>query len=291
VSEELQLVLSPVRTKGFECRLEEAGSLVEALESLPDDEVRRTAVEAVKAVLAVHSEALAHLMGLVEERGGRALVEELARDPMVGGLLLLHGLHPVPLVERVGQALDRVRPYLGSHGGSVQLLGLEEGVVRLRLEGSCHGCPSSRLTLTHAIEQAIQELAPEVTGIEVEGLGSEPQPSGFVPLSQVRSKWWEVPDLNGDRPSNGLVTREMAGVRVLFCRLPAGWYAYRDRCPACETSLEGAVLEGVQLTCPGCGRRFDVQRAGRSVDEGYSLEPIPLLDDGTVRVALPVGGS
>ncbi|HLH68941.1 MAG TPA: NifU family protein [Candidatus Dormibacteraeota bacterium] len=284
-------MLSPVRKRGFERRLEEAGSLVEALEALPDGEARRAAVEAVRAVLAVHGEALAHLVGLLEERGDRALLEELARDPMVGGLLLLHGLHPTPLLQRVSQALDRVRPYLGSHGGSVQLLGLEEGVVRLRLEGSCHGCPSSRLTLEHAIEQAIQELAPEVAGIEVEGLAPEPQPSGFVPLSQLRSEWREVPGLTEGPPSDGPTVREVAGVRVLLCRLPTGWYAYRDRCPACGASLEGAVLEDVELACPGCGRRFDARRAGRSLDGSCSLEPVPLLSDGAVRIALPVGGT
>ncbi|HZV51441.1 MAG TPA: NifU family protein [Candidatus Dormibacteraeota bacterium] len=283
-------MLSPVREKGFQRRLEEAESLVEALEALPDGEARRTAAEAVGAVLAVHGEALAHLVEAIEERGGHALLEELARDPVIGGLLLLHGLHPVPLVQRVGQALDRVRPYLSSHGGSVQLLGLEAGRVRLRLEGSCHGCPSSQLTLRYAIEQAIRELAPDVAGIEVEGLAPEPRPSGFVPLSQLRPEWREVPGLDGD-DSAGPTVREVAGARVLFCRLPTGWYAYRDRCPACGASLEGATLEGAELACPACARRFDVRRAGRSLDGSCALEPVPLLNEGIVRVALPVGAS
>jgi Fe-S cluster biogenesis protein NfuA/nitrite reductase/ring-hydroxylating ferredoxin subunit len=282
-------VPSPVRDRGFERRLGEAEALVAALEALPDGEARRTAAEAVRAVLAVHGEALARLVGLIEERGDCGLLEELAGDPAIAGLLLLHGLHPVPLAQRVAQALDRVRPYLGSHGGSVQLLGLEEGVVRLRLEGSCHGCPSSGLTLRYAIEQAIQELAPDVTGIQVEGLTPESPPPGFVPLSQLRPEWQEVPGLDEDGPSGAPTVREVAGIRVLFCRLPGGWYAYRDRCPGCGASLEEAVLEGAELVCPDCDRRFDVQRAGRCPDGSCSLEPVPLLSEGTVRVALPVG--
>ena len=73
----------------------------------------------------------------------------------MGGLLLLHGLHPLDLEARVRQALDKVRPYLRSHGGNVELLGVDEGVVRLRLEGSCHGCPSSAATMRQTIEEAI----------------------------------------------------------------------------------------------------------------------------------------
>ena len=62
-----------------------------------------------------------------------------------------------------------MRPYLGSHGGDVELLEVtDDGVVRLRLLGSCDGCPSSSVTLKLAVEDAIEAAAPEVTGIEVE---------------------------------------------------------------------------------------------------------------------------
>ena len=91
----------------------------------------------------------------------------------MASLLLVHGLHPYDVETRVEQALDGVRPYLGSHGGDVELLGVtDDGVVRLRLLGSCDGCPSSSVTLKLAVEEAIEAAAPEVDGIEVE----EPRP-------------------------------------------------------------------------------------------------------------------
>ena len=86
-----------------------------------------------------------------------------------GCILLLHGLHPLDLETRVRQALDKVRPLLRSHGGNVELLGLAGGVARLRMLGSCDGCPSSAMTLKTAIEEAIYEKAPDVTAIEVDG--------------------------------------------------------------------------------------------------------------------------
>ena len=66
----------------------------------------------------------------------------------------------MPVRERVLGALDEVRPYLATHGGGVELLDVSDGVVRLRLEGSCNGCPSSALTLQSAVDEAIMRAAP-----------------------------------------------------------------------------------------------------------------------------------
>jgi Fe-S cluster biogenesis protein NfuA len=63
-----------------------------------------------------------------------------------------------------------VRPYLAGHGGGVELLGVEDGVVRLRLEGACHGCPSSSLTLRAAVEEAVMKAAPDVERIDADGV-------------------------------------------------------------------------------------------------------------------------
>ncbi len=111
-------------------------------------ELYRAGLERIVTQLAAHDDG--HLAG--------ALIE----DELVAHLLLLHGLHPVALERRVLDALDEVRPYLESHGGDVELLGIEEPVVRLRLRGSCSGCPSSTITLKLAIENAIGKLAPEI---------------------------------------------------------------------------------------------------------------------------------
>jgi len=91
-------------------------------------------------------------------------------DELVSHLLLVHDLHPVDVETRIRQALDGVRPYLGSHGGDVELLGVEDGVARVRLCGTCDGCPSSAVTLQNAIEAAILKAAPDVERIEAEGV-------------------------------------------------------------------------------------------------------------------------
>jgi Fe-S cluster biogenesis protein NfuA len=62
-------------------------------------------------------------------------------------------------------ALDGARPFLHAHGGDVELLGVTDGTVRLRLAGNCRNCSSSTATLKLAIERAIYEAAPDVTEI------------------------------------------------------------------------------------------------------------------------------
>jgi Fe-S cluster biogenesis protein NfuA len=142
----------------------EVRELVARVEGLLGDLDER-ATEVVPALVALYGEALGRVVA------GADPVE----DELLSHLLLVHDLHPVDAETRVRRALDEVRPYLGSHGGDVELLGVEDGVARVRLEGTCNGCPSSTVTLRNAIEEAIMRAAPELEGIEAEGV-AEPQP-------------------------------------------------------------------------------------------------------------------
>jgi Fe-S cluster biogenesis protein NfuA len=65
--------------------------------------------------------------------------------------------------ERVVKALERVRPYLQSDGGDIDLLDVtEDGTVKVKLKGACHGCPYSMQTLKAGVEQAIMKEVPEI---------------------------------------------------------------------------------------------------------------------------------
>jgi Fe-S cluster biogenesis protein NfuA len=146
----------------------EVRELVARVESLLGD-VDDHATEAVQALVELYGEALRRITERVQS-------EQLVEDELLHHLLLVHDLHPVDVETRVRQALDDVRPYLGSHGGDVELLGVEDGVARLQLEGTCNGCPSSTVTLRTAIEEAVLRAAPELERIEAEGV-AEPQPA------------------------------------------------------------------------------------------------------------------
>ncbi len=147
-------------------------TLIGELGTLPDPRARETAEELVRLLVDFYGSGLTRILEIVDDRPGSGeLFGRFADDPLVASLLLLHGLHPLSVEERILAALEKVRPHLGSHGGDVRLLDIgEDGVVRLRLEGACHGCPSSAITMKLAVERAIEEAAPEVVRIEVEGL-------------------------------------------------------------------------------------------------------------------------
>lgn len=163
---------NPLDAREFQARLGQLDELLREAEQFPDPAARAQSRAIAQAVLDLHGAGLDRLLGLLADAGeaGAAIVDACARDEVVGGLLLLHGLHPLDLETRVLQALDDVRPRLRAHGGDVALVGINDGIVRLRLEGNCHGCPSSAATMKSTIEEAIYASAPEVTSIEVQGL-------------------------------------------------------------------------------------------------------------------------
>ncbi|MGI5161603.1 NifU family protein [Microbispora sp. CA-102843] len=154
------------------------------LGALVDAETRAMAEELLREVVGLYGAGLERVMAIVTETGAAGALRDLVEDPLVSGLLVLHDLHPLTTAERVRAALDGVRPYLGLHEGGVELLGVDDGmggsVVRLRLEGACDGCPSSRITVTESIERAIARVAPEVARVDVEGAVTD-----AVPLLQI----------------------------------------------------------------------------------------------------------
>ncbi|HJW35794.1 MAG TPA: NifU family protein [Actinomycetes bacterium] len=166
-------------------RIEE---LLGQIRATGDPGTAELAEEVVRLVVELYG---AGLERTVELAGPQAL-DRLVEDELVASLLVLHDLHPKDTETRVVEALDQVRPYLGSHAGGVELLGVdpEAGVVRLRLEGSCDGCPSSTQTVKLAIERAIEQAAPEVTVVEVENLTTEKEPQ-LLQIRTMRPEWQE----------------------------------------------------------------------------------------------------
>ena len=261
---------------------------------------RERAEELVRLVVELYGAGLERVLDLAYDAGklDDALLAALAADELVSSLLLVHGLHPYGVLERVEKALESVRPYLGSHGGDVRLVNVtDEGVVTLQLLGSCDGCASSAVTLELAVEDAIRAAAPEVLAIEVT---EAPKQAAVISVESLSSRihggtTWVSAGALDDLPVGGLLRRSVAGTDVLLCRLLSGVYAYRDACAGCASSFEGAGLErspatpgSAVLTCRTCRAHFDVRKAGADLDDpARHLEPVPLLvRDGVVEVAV-----
>lgn len=252
---------------------------------------RERAEQLVREVTDLYGAGLERMMRLALD-ANPDLAQTFADDMLLASLLLVHNLHPHSVERRVADALDSVRPYLGSHGGDVHLIEVAGQVVRLAFAGSCRSCPSSSVTLELAVEDAIRSAAPEIEAIEV--IAAEQNSDSVIPTASLLSRinghhkptWHPVPDVAG------LAIGEVGGFRVdgtvvVACRVDDGLFAYLDRCGSCGESLAGARLRGAVLGCPRCDARFDVVHAGSGVGDSVHLEPVPLLErDGVLSMAV-----
>jgi len=291
------------------------------LDAAEDQATREVAEELVSAVVQMYGAGLERIVGALLDAGaeGQRLASALSEDPAVVPLLLIHDLHPVPLADRVQDALEHVRPYMESHGGNVELLSLQDGVARISLQGSCSDCAASAMTLELAIKQALEDAAPDLEGLEVDGLAppvtaatgpslplidSRPPPGtprdGAIELPMVFSpppaapaaapatpSWFEADHLDLV-PIGQMVDAEVGGTALLVANVDGTLLAYTNACASCGGPLGAGELRAGALACPRCARTFFLPRAGRSMDgEHLQLEPVPLLrEQGHVKVAL-----
>jgi nitrite reductase/ring-hydroxylating ferredoxin subunit len=167
------------------------------------------------------------------------------------------------------------------------------------------------MTVKMAIEKGIEDVAPEVTKVEVEGMVSE-SASGLsaaegrplLPLHQVSkqpessSTWVQVDGIE-DLGQGQVIPTLVGDTAAVVCNVAGSLYAYADRCPVCGSGLTGGKLVGSLLACPSCAQRYDVVRAGRSWSDkdgkktatssaAAHLDPLPLLNEnGGVQIAVP----
>jgi nitrite reductase/ring-hydroxylating ferredoxin subunit len=160
------------------------------------------------------------------------------------------------------------------------------------------------VTLELAIKQALEEAAPDLEGLEVEGVAPQtvngaglPMVTNSAPtgmeLPMVMSgpsaapAWFGL-DSFGDVADGSLVPVSVAGSDLVVANVGGTLLSYRDSCASCGGVLRDGELREGALSCRHCGRAFFLPRAGRSMDdERLQLEPVPLLrEGGEVKVAL-----
>ena len=282
-----------IQEEDFGLLAEHLDLLIQELENDPEAESRTT--ELLHHTLTLYGEALKRILALIRDTPtGEIVLRQIAADDVISAVLLIHDLSPVDLKTRVIQALDKVRPYLNSHKGDVELLEIEDGVVRLRLDGSCHGCPSSTATLRLGIERAIREAAPDVVDIQVETPNPQTKTVGFVSISQLMRKTetppkgW-IPVTRADEILPGRMKAvDVDGTNILLCNVEGNIYAYRNVCAHKQLVLDKGLLRDSILTCPWHSYQYDVKLAGACLtDATLHLDPFPLIiENGLVKVSI-----
>jgi Fe-S cluster biogenesis protein NfuA len=172
--------------KEFQQRVQRIGALVQEIESISDPAVRASTTQLVQLIMEFHGVALDRTLEILADTGepGLKMIERLGHDPVTSSMLVLYGLHPDTLEARVGKAVERLESKLRKDGAQVELLGAENGAVRVRVTPGEHACGSTSKALQATVEDAIYEAAPDVASLTVEGLEGKPA-SGFVSLSKL----------------------------------------------------------------------------------------------------------
>lgn len=172
--------------RDFREDMQRIGGLVQEIESIADPAVRAATKDLVQSLMDLHGEALEKALDIIAGAGepGMNIIERLGRDALVSSVLILYGLHPEDLETRVVRAVDRLRPQMRKQGCEVELLGVNDGVIRLHVETGSHTCGSTAKTVQATLEGAMYDAAPDMASLIIEGLEEKPA-SGFVALDKL----------------------------------------------------------------------------------------------------------
>ena len=190
--------------KDFREDLQRIGGLVEEIESIADPATRAATKNLVQSLMDLHGSALEKALDIVAQAGepGMNIIDQLGRDPLVSSVLILYGLHPDGIQDRVVKAVERMRPRLRKQGCEVEAIDVNDGLVRLRVETGSHTCGSTAKTLQTTLEGVIYDAAPDMTALVIEGLEDKPA-SGFVALDKLMA--------GGPSPHSPAVSEPHAG--------------------------------------------------------------------------------
>ena len=229
--------------------------------------------------------------------------------PIAMAVLSMYDLVELDEQIQVEEALDNVRPYIESHGGGLELLEVDDGIVHVRLSGSCSGCAASAMTLRRGVEESLRQHYDnfkEVVAHEIEEEETAAQNGG-----KGGPQLLQIEGLNSPPPTEGLrrpvfveagkleelATGEMKavdvdGTSVLILNVQGEPYAFKNHCALeARLPLDGGRLTGSALICPWHNCAYDA-RSGKRIDnepDAPSLAVVPVaIRDGVLQVAVNV---
>ena len=166
--------MSDIEQLGYTDIMPRVGELATQLLNHPDRDVREQIEELLDWVDVFHREGLGRLVEMIRAWRGEIFLESVGRDEIAGPFLATYDLGEgaderelAEAEEAVTAALEELRPFVESHGGTITVDSIRDGVVTVRMLGSCDGCPSSNATLTGGVEEALRRHWPNFRRLEV----------------------------------------------------------------------------------------------------------------------------
>ncbi|MEH1797236.1 NifU family protein [Nostoc sp.] len=254
----------------------------EAIISEWDESQRCVAVGLKRAIEALHKAALTTLIKSLKQESMPALRHAVA-DELVYAVLLYHELvkpPKPPLSQRIQTALEEVRPGLKSHNGDVELVAIKSpDTVEVRLIGTCSSCPTSTLTLSQGVEQAIKNHCPEITKVVAVNNSSTVNNANSSLISPFSAKitctWMKVATLD-EVPEFSVVAVQLAGNSLILHRQGATVKCYRNSCTHLGSPLEKGKVENGIITCPSHGFQYKLETGECLTAPDISLQSYPV---------------
>jgi Fe-S cluster biogenesis protein NfuA/nitrite reductase/ring-hydroxylating ferredoxin subunit len=236
--------------------------------------------------------------------------------PIAVAVLAMYELVPLDERTQIEEALDEVRPYIESHGGALELLDVDGGVVHVRMSGACEGCAASAMTLRRGIETKLRELIPWFEEIIAHQPDETPPPEGvtLLPMVQVDPRASAPAAGGGDLlqiaqlkrpvfvdvgpiaelPPGQMKVANVDGNEILVINIDGEPYAFRNVCPVDgRNPLDGGRVTQNVLVCPWHNCAYDA-RTGKRVDDepgdpaSLAVVPLAVSGAGVMRIAANV---
>lgn len=229
-----------------------------------DDTARGAAKAYGLAIEALNREAFRRLIAaLRRDPAALAAMKSAVTDEVVYAVLRRHGIIKASLTERVEAALESIRPMLASHGGSVELVGVEPPAIDVRFTGSCDGCPASQMTFHAGVKKAVEEACPEITDIRqvkgTEATSVNGERVSFVsPFSLGTEGQWRYATKLSEIPQRGVKAMTLAGEKILLSRHGSIVSCFQNSCAHLGMTLDDGPVEDGIITCPWHGFKYDL---------------------------------
>ncbi len=288
----------------FDQAVAELETLVETLEREGDER----ALMLLELIDGIHRQAL----GLI--------VDGELDHPVAAAVLAMYDLGPMEERIEVEEALDEIRPYIESHGGALELLDVDDGIVHVQMSGSCSGCAASAITLRRGVEEKLRERY----GAFKEVVAHEPEDGDVAANGDAGGGLLQIEQHNGsagggdgggdggqllqidglkrpvfvevgsfdELPAGTLKAADVEGRSILLVNVDGEPYAFQNVCPVDGRSpLDGGRLTNGVIVCPWHNCAYDARSGKRADDEPgqAALAVVPVaLREGVLQVAVNV---
>ncbi len=248
---------------------------LEEIKNIDNEDVLKLCISLKENIENLNRYIIKKIIKTIKDSGNFEVLKQIASDPEIYALLLMYGLVKPDITTKVLYALEKIKPYIHSHGGDVELVKIEEDTVYVALKGACTGCSSSMTTLKEGIEKIIKETVPEIK--YVRAVPYNPSTVQFH-IDKDLAKKDLIKAFSLKEVWNKEILRfKEDGLDILIINHGGNIYAYKNSCAHLGLGLENGYIENSCIVCPHHGFKYRIE-TGECVNVPHvQLEPVKVV--------------